>query len=216
MRWNDFPVAEDLNTAFASTPGLARYVQQIRTLVSRELVSSCIEISYHYFVAVYLDQICTVIDLVSSAGAFMIPLNDNFETKQYLKTSRRRNQQWFHCSLGYKGEELWTMEEIGDNGPAALFAEIDHQIALQQISIRATHETEPWTKEPKRKSNVIRNEVRGKPSKIVATYSDAGYITTSCQLQVDFSRKTMTIHIPLKEWLLKPCKEGTPCPLQRR
>ena len=201
-----FPVAEDLKAAFASTPGLILYTKEIKTLASREFDSSGIERPYHCLVAVYLDQICIIIDLVFSPGAFMIPLNGIFETKQYFTTSGRPYQRRFRYSLGSNGERVLTMEKVGDNEPEILFSEIDHRTALQQVSIRAANDTEPGTNVPKRKSVFVRTVMREEPTKIAATRLDAGYVVCSCRLQVDFLHKIITMQIPLEDWLMKPRK----------
>ena len=116
-----FPVAEDLNAAFASTPSLARYVEDIKTLASREPDSSDIERPYHCLVAVCLDRICIVIDLVFSPGAFMIPLDGIFETKKYFTTSGRQYQRRFRYSLGSKNKRLLQLRKSAIMDPQSPF-----------------------------------------------------------------------------------------------
>jgi hypothetical protein len=96
------------------------------------------------------------------------------------------------------------MERVGSNEAAVQFSEIDHNTALQQITLRAAKESKLGLRVPSKKLLVVRSLMNERPTKIASTPLDAEFVVTACRVQIDFAQRTLTMQIPLADWLLKP------------
>ena len=200
-----FLVARNFRAALGTTPGLAQCSQKLRTVACPASADSIQP--YHCLTGVFMDQCCVVIDLVFSAKAFKVPYNGSFETLPYITTSGRIQQRCFRYIAGPSGEKLLTMETIGSIVAAVQFSDIDHDTALQQISMRAARESKPGFQVPSKKGLVGRSLMNEKPTKIAATPLDAEFVVTAYRVQIDFAQRTLTMQIPSTDWLLKPENE---------
>ena len=201
-----FPVAKSLRATYAATLGLETYASKVETLVSKERDLSGIERPFHCLVAVCLEDFSIIVDLTFSPVAFVIPLNGVYETPPYITTSGRLSQRIFQYITDPTGEKVLTIKRAGIEGSVSRFEQMNHADALQQISIAAAEKTVPGTTIPTKKTIIIRKLVREPPTKIPGINLNSGWMVTACRLQINFWDKTLTLQIPLKDWLLKPKK----------
>ena len=197
-----FQVAEDLRVSLTKTPNLAQYLANLKTLESPISVES--NLPFHCLAGIFLKDYCIIVDLVYSAKAFKVQYNAPFETQPYILLSGRSEQRRFHYVAGPGGARLLTMEWVGSDKTAVHYSEIDHNTALQTITLRAARETERDSQVPRKKGLVIRSMMSEEPMKIASSPLDAGFIATTCRVKVDFANRTLTMQIPYEDWLLKP------------
>ena len=201
-----FPVAMELRESYTATLGLETYAAKVETLASSERDLLGVDRPFHCLVAVCLENFSVVIDLTFSPVAFVVPINGFYEALPYIGTSGHQSQRLFRYSIDPTGKKGLTMERVGIEDSASRFAKIDHARALQQISIAAAKETVQGTSIPTKKVIIVRKLVRGQPVKIPGVKMNAGWMITSCRLQINFWDKNLTLQIPLVDWLLKPNK----------
>ncbi|KAI9655637.1 MAG: hypothetical protein M1831_004789 [Alyxoria varia] len=194
-------MSKNLYAALNSTPGLAQNIGMVKTLASAVTADS--KQFHHCLLAIFLHQHCIVIDLVFSSKAFKVPYNGSFETLPYITTSGYSRRRRLCYLSGPSGERKLTMENIDSEEAPVQFLEIDHHTALEQISKKAAKETIIGLQVPNKKLLVVRSLVNEKPTKIASDPIDAQFIMTSCRVQVDFAQQTLTLQIPLTDWLLK-------------
>ena len=197
-----YQVAKNLGAALRAAPSLARGLERLRTVACPASADSTQP--YHCVTGVFMDSYCIVIDPVFSVKAFTVPYNGSFETLPYITTSGRTQQRCFRYFARPSGDKVLTMEKVGSVDAAVQFSDIDHNTALQQISMRAARNTRISSKVPSKKVVVVRSLMDEKPTKIASTPLNAEFVVTACRVQIDFGERILTMQIPSNDWLFKP------------
>ena len=92
-----------------------------------------------------------------------MPYNGSFETLLYVTMSGRFQQRCFRYIAGLSDERLLKIEKIGSIKAAVQFSDIDHNIALRQISTRAVRESKHAYQVPSKKVLIVRSLTTDKP-----------------------------------------------------
>ena len=203
-----FPIADELSTAFNETKGLEQYSNQIQTLASWERDESNPNSTpkpRHCATAVFTSEACILIDLIYSPRVLVIPLGGTVSGMTYITMSGRRGQRLFHYSATPEGNILEMSSAKKDNPPKYPFKPTNHDDILRDLSIPSALRKVPNSSIPATKVVVIRGVISASPAHVpgIQLDADGGWMITTCRLQIDFWNRTLTMQLPLEDWLLK-------------
>lgn len=207
-----FAVVVDIRCKLASTPGFEKYVENVQTIAC--YTSS---LPFHCCAAIVLPSECIVIDIGLHYGAFIVPLHGHFDTMPYLNLRGNAAFNRFRYMPSSDGAPTLSIQESPNTGELDLlkimyFAEIDYSSAVEQINFRLARETKDSAVDghkriPSTKYLTLTSQLPGvRHTAIPSLYipSIGGSLATTCRLKVDFGRCTITMQIPVTDWLLKP------------
>ena len=198
-----FGVASDLSAAYRETPGLEHFVDETQVLVSWEGEEGKLK-PRHAVVGILTDEGCICVDLIFSPVAFIVPKNESIDTQHYDTISGRRGKRRFHHMNTLEGPRLLFENPKKEDSKRFEFHPIDHEEALKRITYYGTTRTIGETNFPENKIILVQGIVHEEPTIVPKTQLHTGtWMITTCRFQVDFKNRTLTLQLPLEDWLLK-------------
>ena len=199
-------IAASLRAAYCSIPGLAHLADHVHTMASWELDPQCPEEGErprHCVAALLTAEACLLVDLVYEPIVMVIPAGGAYETMPYITMSGRLGKRVLH----YDGSRLEMANLKRENPRRDLFRVIAPEEALKSISTVTSTAMNAATGIPTNKVVIIRGTVDESPVKIPSMQlGDRVWMITTCRLQTDFSKRQLTLQIPMEDWLLKDKK----------
>ncbi|KAF2797996.1 hypothetical protein K505DRAFT_234273 [Melanomma pulvis-pyrius CBS 109.77] len=204
-----FAIVVDIRCKLASTPGLEKYVESVQTI-------ACYtgSLPFHCCAAIVLPSECIVIDIGLHYEAFIVPLHSHFDTMPYLNMRGNASFNRFRYMPSSNGAPTLSIQDspnTGDPLQVMHFAEIGYSSAVDQINFRLARETKDSAagdhkRVPSAKYLTITSKLLDvRYTTIPSLYipSIGGSLATTCRLKVDFGQGTITMQIPVVDWLLK-------------
>lgn len=193
-------IRNELRTTFSTTPGLEKYVENIQLMTNQYTWPAKADTQYHAVVMVIFDAYCIVIDHALHPTAFRVPLEESFNTELVNHYNGDQSSSCYIYFMAITGNRMLIRQ------PYYLFDEVEPSVALRQLAIPGALAWKGSQVPPvvPRKHVTFRSLLNEQPVHVPSTPVDDRYLATTCQISVDFSKRTILMMILNEDWLLKP------------
>lgn len=190
--------------------GTDQFVSKVETLAIWELGRSeednTEQLSTHCLVALRLNTICIVIDIVFSPVVIVVVPDRPFVTNPYITVSGKKDCRLYRYTTCPDSNTRLEIRK-GTSDIWHTFRPITSEVALKKMTVYNASRREKGTQIPARKQLVIRSIVRQAPIFSPATYlGNYTWMMDTCRLRVDFLNRRLILQLPLQDWLLLPTK----------